>query len=34
MSGTTPGIDLVESFLVVAEQLNLRRSAERLKLDQ
>ena len=34
MSGTTPGIDLVESFLVVAEQLNFRRSAERLNLDQ
>lgn len=30
----TPGIDLVQSFLVVAEQLNFRRSAERLNLDQ
>jgi DNA-binding transcriptional LysR family regulator len=28
------GIDLIESFLVVAEQLNFRRSAERLNLDQ
>lgn len=30
----TPGIDLVQSFLTVAEQLNFRRSAERLNLDQ
>jgi DNA-binding transcriptional LysR family regulator len=30
----TPGIDLVQSFLIVAEQLNFRRSAERLNLDQ
>ena len=29
-----PGMDLVRSFLVVAEQLNFRRSAERLNLDQ
>lgn len=28
------GIELVQSFLVVAEQLNFRRSAERLNLDQ
>lgn len=28
------GIDLVQSFLVLAEQLNFRRSAERLNLDQ
>ena len=27
-------IDLVQSFLVVAEQLNFRRSAERMNLDQ
>lgn len=31
---TSAGIDLVQSFLVVAEQLNFRRSAERLNLDQ
>jgi DNA-binding transcriptional LysR family regulator len=30
----TLGIDLVQSFLVLAEQLNFRRSAERLNLDQ
>lgn len=30
----TPGIDLVQSFLTVAEQLNFRRSAEWLNLDQ
>jgi DNA-binding transcriptional LysR family regulator len=30
----TLGIDLVQSFLIVAEQLNFRRSAERLNLDQ
>lgn len=29
-----PGMALVQSFLVVAEQLNFRRSAERLNLDQ
>lgn len=29
-----PGMDLVRSFLVAAEQLNFRRSAERLNLDQ
>jgi DNA-binding transcriptional LysR family regulator len=28
------GLDLVESFLIVAEELNFRRSAERLNLDQ
>lgn len=28
------GLDVVRSFLVVAEQLNFRRSAERLNLDQ
>ena len=29
-----PGLDLVHSFLVVADELNFRRSAERLHLDQ
>ena len=29
-----PGMALVRSFLVVAKQLNFRRSAERLNLDQ
>lgn len=33
MSGP-PGLDLVQSFLIVAEELNFRRSAERLHLDQ
>ena len=28
------GLDLVHSFLVVADELNFRRSAERLHLDQ
>lgn len=31
---TPAGIDLVQSFLVVAEHLNFRRAAERLNLDQ
>jgi DNA-binding transcriptional LysR family regulator len=31
---TAAGLDLVQSFLVVAEELNFRRSAERLALDQ
>ena len=29
-----PGLDVVQSFLIVAEELNFRRSAERLNLDQ
>lgn len=29
-----PGLDLVQSFLIVAEELNFRRSAERMNLDQ
>ena len=28
------GLDLIHSFLVLAEELNFRRSAERLNLDQ
>lgn len=32
--GDAPGLDVVQSFLIVAEELNFRRSAERLNLDQ
>lgn len=31
---TSPGLELIESFLVVAEELNFRRSSERLNVDQ
>lgn len=31
---TSTGLDLTESFLIVAEELNFRRSAERLNVDQ
>lgn len=30
----SPGIEIVETFLIVAEELNFRRSAERMSLDQ
>ncbi len=32
--GVASGLDVVQSFLIVAEELNFRRSAERLNLDQ